>query len=626
MGGFDLPVCSNPLKTREDFQEAVRQLCLPLKKYYSDGCARLHIGDTGTHCIGTTAQMEAFARPLWGLVPLAAGGGDCELWDIYLEGIRNGTDPGHKEYWGKVGDKDQLMVEMAVLGLALCLVPHKVWQPLTDREKQNFAAWLDQINHHVVVDSNWLFFRVLVNLGLKKAGVAYDGERMTKDLNRLDEFYISGGWYQDGISRQRDYYGPFAMHYYGLVYAVLAENEDGQRAKTYRERAELFSLDFIHWFASDGSAIPFGRSLTYRFAQSGFWGALAFAGVEALPWGVIKGIVSRNLRWWFRQPVFSSEGILTIGYAYPNLNMAEGYNAPGSPYWAMKTFLPLALGEEHPFWTAEEEELPQLEDKAVQSHPYMLVCRQEEGSHVLSYTAGQHAGFEPVHCAAKYEKFVYSNIFGFSVPRGDFGLEQGAYDSMLALSEGDNLYRVRRKCEEHRVENNYVYSLWRPWEDVEVRTWVVPAGLWHVRMHHIKTGRKLHTAEGGFAIAREKDLCLPGDGGVLSAGNGAVLRYPWGVSGIMDIKGGRRSEIIRAEPNTNLIHSRTWIPTLQGSLEKGSSLNICAVLGIGKGSCAGEWEHPPVVALYGGVISIKEPHTGKSLLIEDSSFTNDLTE
>src|SRR5207248_7125795 len=131
-----------------------------------------------------------------------------------------------------------------------------------------------------------------------------------------------------------------------------------ERAKRIIERARLFAKDFVHYFNAEGTALPFGRSLTYRFAQGAFWGALAFANVEALPWGVIKGLYLRHLRWWMRQPIFTETGLLTIGYTYPNLVMAESYNSSQSPYWALKAFLPLALPEEHPFWQAEETSLP----------------------------------------------------------------------------------------------------------------------------------------------------------------------------------------------------------------------------------------------------------------------------
>ncbi len=121
------------------------------------------------------------------------------------------------------------------------------------------------------------------------------------------------------------------------------------------EREARFAQDYLYWFEDGGRAVPFGRSLTYRFGQCAFFSALAFAGVEALPWGVVKSRVLGNLRDWFAQPIFSSDCLLTVGYGYPNLCMGENYNAPGSPYWALKAFLCLALPEEHPFWRAEEE-------------------------------------------------------------------------------------------------------------------------------------------------------------------------------------------------------------------------------------------------------------------------------
>ena len=45
-----------------------------------------------------------------------------------LQGIRSGTDPTHAEYWGKVNDYDQRLVEMAVFGLAFALIPERIWR------------------------------------------------------------------------------------------------------------------------------------------------------------------------------------------------------------------------------------------------------------------------------------------------------------------------------------------------------------------------------------------------------------------------------------------------------------------------------------------------------------------
>ena len=78
----------------------------------------------------------------------------------------------------------------------------------------------------------------------------------------------------------------------------------------------------MHYFDDEGRAIPYGRSVGYRFAMVSFWGALAYAGVELpepLTWGMVKGIVLRHLRWWQTQhAIWTSAGTLSLGYSYPN--------------------------------------------------------------------------------------------------------------------------------------------------------------------------------------------------------------------------------------------------------------------------------------------------------------------
>ena len=294
---------------------------------------------------------------------------------------------------------------------------------------------MSQINQHTLPKTNWLFFRVLVNVALRKCGREWDAETLASDLDAIDDCYLENGWYFDGYESQIDYYIPFAMHYYGLIYARVMEQEDPLRSETYKQRAVQFAQTFKDWFSIEGASIPFGRSLTYRFAQSAFWSALVFADVEALPWGQIKSLVLSNLRYWLRLPIFSTEGILTIGYAYQNLNMAEGYNAPGSPYWAFKTLLLLGIKEDHPFWQTEEE-APIFLEKSVQHSARMIICHDSSNREVQAFTSGQRS-HEHAHAEAKYEKFVYSTTFGFSTPKGNLQLKQGAFDSCLALSECD---------------------------------------------------------------------------------------------------------------------------------------------------------------------------------------------
>jgi hypothetical protein len=241
------------------------------------------------------------------------------------------------------------------------------------KARANVIAYLKHARQFDYADNNWKFFRIFVDIALDRVGAEFDRSLTKQYLEELESFYIGDGWYRDGNVSRVDHYIPFAMHFYGLIYSKLVDDDYAQR---YRERAILFARDFRRWFAPDGATIPFGRSLTYRFACAGFWSALAFADVEALPWGEVKHLCLQHLRWWSDKPMTNRDGILSIGFGYPNLLMSESYNSAGSPYWAFKAFLPLAIAEDHPFWTATEKAPATAESVSPQRHPGMVLMRR----------------------------------------------------------------------------------------------------------------------------------------------------------------------------------------------------------------------------------------------------------
>ena len=607
------------LNTRAQLQQVVRDLFQPLRSHFSIGGARVKLGETGAIFPLAGAELEGFSRPLWGLVSLVAGGGSFDDWELYRKGLTNGADPNHPEFWGRDhGYAMQFHVEMAAIGFALAVIPEHVWTPLSAEAKQNLASWLGQIYQANLGLNNWQFFRVLVHLGLTRVGAQQDSAPVEASLKELDSYYLGDGWYSDGKNRACDYYIPFAMHFYGLMYARLAGDIDPERATRFRERATLFARDFMHWFAADGAAIPFGRSMTYRFAQGCFWGALAYADVEALPWGMIKGLALRHLRWWFRPPIFNDDGILTIGYAYPNLNMAEPYNSPGSPYWAMKFFLPLALPESHPFWTAEEEPLPKLDRVTVQKPPGLIICRDDSAKHVYALAGAQptawlHGQNWMRHAPAKYSKFAYSTLFGFSVPVGDIGLAFGAQDSMLALSEEGDYWRARTENIEQEIIGAILHMRWAPWPDVEVETWLIPSPPWHIRVHKLKTNRKLFAAENGFAASCMDDV-LQVDGRLDTGVGFARSVAPPHASGIRDLMQKRAGEINYVLPNTNLLYPKSLIPMLKSEHVPGEDWLICAVLGTSTvAEFESNWNQAPQVRKDGDGFTVADSVTNAAL-------------
>ena len=547
------------LQTKADFTVLMHKFLDPLKPYYSAGCARLHLGETGVTYNRSAIELEAFSRPLWALVPFWVGGGsDPQFEEIYRKGLAAGADPENPEYWGTTGEYDQCYVEMAAIACGILTAPEKLWTPLSDTEKQNLAAWLGQINEHTIPDCNWQFFRILVNLALKSVGMSYSPELLEDGLCKIDSYYSGDGWSTDGASIQKDYYIPWAIQYYGLLYSKLAADTDPRRAELYRRRAQLFAQQFVYWFDANGAALPFGRSLTYRFAQNSFWAACIWAGLEPLPLPVMKGLIVRNFNWWLEQKMFDRDGILTIGYCYPQMYMAERYNAPGSPYWGMKSFLLLALPDDHPFWSAEAAPMPALE--WLKPMPYANMLVQRRAGRVTAYAAGVNEGHGHGQFPEKYAKFAYDTRFGFCASRSREVLNQAAPDSMLAFVIDDNVF-VRKVSKTWKIEAGAVTAQWSPFPGIEVTTTITPTSTGHRRHHEIDSIYECDAYDCGFAVpnfAPDYKECAE-DG--LATASCDTLRSA--------VAGRGEAVVIGCDPNTSLYFTNVHLPAVKYHIPRG---------------------------------------------------------
>lgn len=579
------PFSDNALKSRDDVARLVKNLVAPLEPFRSEGGARISLGGHATVYSRDGAEMEGFSRPLWGLIPLAAGGFDVD-WSAINNGLANGTDPTEVDYWGgPLGDRDQRFVEMAAIGFGLLASPPG-FADLPQDKIDGLVAYLNEINLHAMPPNNWHFFRVLVNCGFQKHGLPVNKVALQESLDAVESFYLADGWYADGQRPQRDWYVPFGMQYYGLIYARHMKDVDPERCESFMQRARDFATDHALWFGPDGAAIPFGRSMTYRFAQASFWSALVYAGVEALPWGQIKGYWFSHLRWWADKPIFDRDGVLSVGYGYSNLTMAEPYNSPGSPYWGMKAFLPLALPVDHPFWQAEEVPIDPTPISRVQPHAMMILNR--DASHAWALSGGQQCTFF-AKCAEKYGKFAYSSTFGFSA-ENTHDLNFASVDSALALSDDGQHFRVREEIESADVSEEGILTVWKPYQDVEVATWLAPMGRWHLRVHRISTPRGLDTLEGGFSLRISEKL---GGNAMPPADGQTHMKNQYGFSGLVDPRHTRSGRVTYALPNTNLIWSSVVVPQLVQKIPEGETW-LYALVFAGTEETADEvWAAPP---------------------------------
>jgi hypothetical protein len=128
--------------------------------------------------------------------------------------------------------------------------------------------------------------------------------------------------------------------------------------QAWAERLSSFLDDAALLVGSDGSPLQQGRSLIYRFAAAAPFWVGAMTGATKLSPGLIRRASSGMLRHFTDHGVPNEQGLLTIGWYDEWPAMAQSYSGPGSPYWAVKGMLGLALPAEHPVWTAIEEPLP----------------------------------------------------------------------------------------------------------------------------------------------------------------------------------------------------------------------------------------------------------------------------
>jgi hypothetical protein len=258
--------------------------------------------------------------------------------------------------------------------------------------------------------------------------------------------------------------------------------------------------------------------------------------------------------------------------------MSESYNSAGSPYWAFKAFLPLALPESHPFWAAEELPAPKTAQPVPLRHPGMVMMHT--AGNVVALSSGQQ-NWEIRAGAEKYAKFAYSSRYAFSVEVHERGYESAAFDGGLGLSDDRRHYRMRESNETAVIAGETLFSRWRPWPDVEVETWLLPASPWHIRVHRITTPRPLHATEGGLAVARAD---ANADAAVESAGK-SVVRTATDVSAIIDLlPAGRVGRAHRALPNTNLIFANSLVPQLRGEIAAGTTVLMTAAMALPAGA------------------------------------------
>lgn len=352
------------VRTREDWAHLADRLLLGVRPYTSPGGALVTPpgapGGYGTAVDG----LEGFARTfLLAGFRLAGERGEDPLGlaERYAAGLAAGTDPSSPERWTRPDEHGQAKVEAASLALILDLTRPWIWDRLDDGVQQRVVEYLTPVvGDEDYPRTNWLWFRVVVETFLRSVGGPWSVDDVEADLARHESFVRADGWYSDGAGRGFDHYVGWALHLYPVLWARMQGAADlaAHRQDTDVARLDRFLQDAVRLVGADGGPLVQGRSLTYRFAAAAPFWAGALAGVPSTSPGLLRRAASSVVGHFVERGAPDDDDLLTLGWHGPWRPIAQRYSGTGSPYWASKGLLGLALPADHPVWTAPEEPLP----------------------------------------------------------------------------------------------------------------------------------------------------------------------------------------------------------------------------------------------------------------------------
>ena len=370
--------------------------------------------------------LEGFTRTLMlaGFRLKGENGADPHgLAEFYARGIASGVDPDspEAERWPRMTEHGQAKVEAATTALILDMTRPWIWDRLSPRTQDQVVDYFsDCIGDENWPLNNWAWFKIVIETFLKSVGADYSRTDITDSLALLDSM-IQGnnGWITDGLQRNYDHYVGWAMHLYPILWARMqgAEEFAAPREARDRELLDAFLRDAIKLVGADGGPLIQGRSLVYRFATAAPYWVGALAEVPSTPLGQLRRAASGILDYFVRREgVFNEHGLLSLGYHQEWLPMLQRYSGTGSPYWASKGMLGLALPADHPVWVSEELPLPlELRDQVdVFPEPVWLVSGTKDDGIVRIINhgsdhadAGDRTGDSPLYARLGYSTATF---------------------------------------------------------------------------------------------------------------------------------------------------------------------------------------------------------------------------
>lgn len=306
-----------------------------------------------------TENLEGLCRTMFIAIPLLKENPDLVLngikvGDYYRQQLRNMSDPSKSGYIQHLkGGPSQTLVEFGALALSLTVMPEIIWEPLTQKEKDDLAALMLSYGNGPTIGSNWRFFNIFVMSFFKDQSYEVKDGYMDELLQKSLAQYRGYGWYND--SPAYDYYSMWAFQMYGMIWAhYYGEKFNPEAGRQFVSNFRDLVPNYPYMFAEDGKMNMYGRSITYRIAAAVPFPLMGWLNDPSINYGWMRRIASSTLLQFLENPALMEDRVPTLGFYGAFEPAVQIYSCRGSVYWMGKAFLGLLLPADNPFWTAIE--------------------------------------------------------------------------------------------------------------------------------------------------------------------------------------------------------------------------------------------------------------------------------
>ena len=308
------------------------------------------------------AKLEGLARTLFVAAPLLKDNPELELngikvGDYYRHQLVSISNPESKHYIAhRKGGPSQTLLELGSLVISMKAAPEVLWDPLSQKEKDDLAATMLSYGNGPSIGSNWMFFNVFIMSFMKDQGYEVNESQLKDFLEKLAARYKGEGWYNDAPAY--DYYSMWAYQTYGPLWVSMFGHQYPEIAAKFTANQGDMIDNYPYMFNQDGEMNMWGRSICYRFACVSPLPLIELGNHQNVNYGWLRRIASSTLLQFLENPEFLENGVPTMGFYGPFAPAVQIYSCRGSAFWCGKAFLGLLLPEESAYWSAKENNGP----------------------------------------------------------------------------------------------------------------------------------------------------------------------------------------------------------------------------------------------------------------------------